>query len=69
MSITGGQRSVMKDYFSVVEVAGILKVSAWVVRNLIKKGELPAFKIGKEYRVNEVELQKYLMGVERAWKK
>lgn len=65
MSITGGQRSVTKDYFSVVEVAGILKVSTWVVRNLIKKNNLPAFKVGKEYRINEVALQKFLMEAEK----
>ena len=69
MSITGGQRSVIKDYFTVDEVAGTLKVSPWVVRSLIKKGELSAFKIGKEYRINELALQKFLMDMEESWKR
>ena len=45
---------------SVSEVAEILKVSNEFVRRLIRQGSIPGRKIGREWRVEESELLKYV---------
>jgi len=47
-----------EEVFTVEEVAGIFKLSRGSVRNLIKKGEIPAIKIGKQYRIPESIVEK-----------
>ena len=55
-----------KDYFTVDEAAGILRVSPRIIReNFIARGKLKAFKVGKEYRINEVELQRFIQELEK----
>jgi len=41
-------------------VAEILDIEPEVVRDLIRKKELPAIKIGKSYRITEADLQDFL---------
>ena len=41
-------------------VAEILDIEPEVIRDLIRKGELYAIKIGKSYRVTEADLQEFL---------
>lgn len=43
-------------YRSVQEVAELLGMSERQVRALIKREDLPAFRFGREYRVNDDEL-------------
>jgi excisionase family DNA binding protein len=45
---------------SVSQVAGRLNVSEPVVLRLIRKGELLAFRVGNEYRIEEEALSAYL---------
>lgn len=45
---------------TVSEVARTLRVSNMTVYRLIKGGELPALRIGKNYRIREVDLDAYL---------
>lgn len=47
-------------FLSTEEVAKILSVKEEVVRDLIRKRELPAVKIGKAYRITEIDLQLFL---------
>jgi excisionase family DNA binding protein len=45
---------------TVAEVAAVLRVSNMTVYRLIKSGELPALRVGKNYRIREPELESYL---------
>ena len=45
---------------TVIEVAEVLRVSNMTVYRLIKSGELPALRVGKNYRIRESELEAFL---------
>jgi excisionase family DNA binding protein len=45
----------------VAEVAGVMRVSTMTVYRLIKSGELPALRVGKNYRIRESEVDRYLL--------
>ena len=45
---------------TVGEVAGTMRVSNMTVYRLIKSGQLPAFRVGKNYRIRESEVNRYL---------
>lgn len=42
------------------EVASVLRVSVEVIRRLLRRGEIPAVRIGRTWRVDEDELQRWL---------
>lgn len=42
------------------EVADLLRVSTMTVYRLIRRGDLPAVKVGRSYRVIQSELDRYL---------
>lgn len=46
-------------FYTVEEVARMFQISKYTVYNLIKRGELKAFKIGNKIRIEEIELEKY----------
>ena len=48
------------------EITEILKVSKLTVYRYIKAGKLPAYKVGRDYRIKQQEFDKFL---ERAKKK
>lgn len=43
------------------EIAKLLKISKLTVYDLIKKGELPSYRVGKQMRVDAVDLEAYKM--------
>lgn len=45
---------------TVGEVAGIMRVSNMTVYRLIKSGQLAAIRVGKNYRIRRVDVDKYL---------
>ena len=45
---------------TVTEVAEVLRVSNMTVYRLIKYGDLPALRVGKNYRIRSAELDAYL---------
>jgi len=45
---------------TVVEVAATMRVSNMTVYRLIKSGDLPALRVGKNYRVRESDVDRYL---------
>ena len=45
---------------TVAEVAGTMRVSNMTVYRLIKAGELPAIRVGKNYRIRESDMDRYL---------
>lgn len=42
------------------EVADLLRVSTMTIYRLIRSGELPAVRVGRNYRVRRAELDAYL---------
>ncbi|MBN2027764.1 MAG: helix-turn-helix domain-containing protein [Actinobacteria bacterium] len=61
--LTGG--SLLGDRFSnklltVNEVANILRVSNMTVYRLVKSGQIPAIRVGKNYRIKESDVNDYL---------
>ena len=51
-----------KPYLTVEEVAELLQISVETVRDYInrKKSKLPAFKIGREWRVRRTDLDRWV---------
>ena len=45
---------------TVAEVADVLRVSNMTVYRLIKAGDLPALRVGKNYRIRESDLATFL---------
>ncbi len=45
---------------TVSEVANAMRVSNMTVYRLIKNGELPAVRVGKNYRLRETDLGRFL---------
>ncbi|MGV6972974.1 substrate-binding domain-containing protein [Bacillus halotolerans] len=45
--------------YTIEEVAGLLKVSKLTVYDLIKKGMIPAYRVGRQMRVDEADLKQY----------
>ncbi|MCA1838836.1 MAG: helix-turn-helix domain-containing protein [Actinomycetota bacterium] len=45
---------------TVVEVATMMRVSNMTVYRLIKSGQLPALKVGKNYRLRSSDVENYL---------
>ncbi len=57
----GKKRPLVGDrLLTVGEVAATMRVSNMTVYRLIKGGELPAIRVGKNYRVRESDVDKYL---------
>ena len=45
---------------TVAEVAGTMRVSNMTVYRLIKSGSLAAIRVGKNYRIREADMDRYL---------
>lgn len=55
------RRSVSGDrLLTVGEVAAVMRVSNMTVYRLIKSGQLPALRVGKNYRIRESDMNHYL---------
>jgi putative molybdopterin biosynthesis protein len=48
--------------YTVEEIANLLKVSKLTVYDLIKKGKIPSFKVGRQMRVNSKDLDLFVSG-------
>ena len=47
-------------FYTTEEVANLLKISAKTVREMIKSKRLEAVRVGKEYRITEEQIRKYI---------
>jgi len=54
------QENITTVAYDVEEVALLLKISYQTVMKLIKKGDIKAVKLGKQYRVPKSEIDKLL---------
>ena len=50
----------INELFTVKEAAELLKTSRVQIRKMIQNGELPAVKVGREYRIPLVCLKEYV---------
>jgi len=48
-----------EQYYSIEEVASMLKVAYLTVYRWVQKGKLKAIKAGKQYRINKKELDSF----------
>lgn len=46
--------------YTIEEVAQLLKVSKLTIYDLVKKGDLPVFRVGRQMRVDRTDLQQYI---------
>lgn len=49
-----------QDFLTPDEVSDLLRVSVYSVRRWIKAGELPAYKVGRMWRIGKTELDAWL---------
>ncbi len=61
MSHQGRGPAADRPLLTVAEVANVLRVSSMTVYRLIHAGELPALRVGKNYRIRSEELDRYLV--------
>ena len=55
-----GNAHARATYLTVNEVADLLRLSPMTVYRLINKGELPAVRIGKSFRLREDDVDTYI---------
>ena len=60
MALSGARGFGSDRLMTVAEVAATMRVSNMTVYRLIKAGDLPALRVGKNYRVRESDVEKYL---------
>jgi len=48
------------EYYTVDEIAQKLRVKVYTVREWIRKKELPAYKVGRDYRVKREDYEEFL---------
>ena len=51
-----------KDWLSVAEICVYLDFSTYVVTGLLRGGDLPAVKVGREWRVARTDFEAWLNG-------
>lgn len=51
---------ITKDWLSVADIAGYLGVSDYVVATTLRRGDLPAVKVGREWRVAKMDFEAWL---------
>lgn len=49
-----------QSFLTPQEVSDLLRVSVYTVRRWIKEGDLPAYKVGRLWRIRKVDLDKWL---------
>jgi excisionase family DNA binding protein len=59
--VAGPQTFVTGGLVTVAEVAAAMRVSNMTVYRLIKSGELPALRVGKNYRLRETDVERFLV--------
>lgn len=49
-----------KQFYTLKQVAEILSVNPFTIRREIKRGNLRAMKVGKDYRIDALDLEAYV---------
>ncbi len=53
-------QSATNSFLTPRDVSSLLQVSVYTVRRWIKEGELPAYKVGRLWRIDKVDLDQWL---------
>jgi len=53
-----------KEFYTAQELAETLQVNIMTIYRYIKAGKLKAYKIGKEFRIDQVEFERFLNNAE-----
>jgi len=59
-TITNNEAEDMPDMLTIAEVAKYLKLHELTVRRLAREGELPAFKVGRQWRIKRNLLESWI---------
>lgn len=59
-SSSGGVSITTPVFHTTNEVADLLKVHVKTIREMIKSGRLQAVRVGKEYRITEDQVRRYI---------
>jgi len=62
MSTLSANLAEKQSFLTPQEVSGLLRVSTQTVRRWIKEGRLPAYKVGRAWRIKEDDLNRWLDG-------
>jgi len=49
-----------KDWLSVADICEYMDVSPFVVTRVLRSGELPAVKMGREWRISRIDFEDWL---------
>lgn len=52
-----------KEFYKAEDIAELLEVNIMTIYRYIKAGRLKAYKIGREFRIDKVEFNKFLSSV------
>ena len=58
--LQAGRKRADSGKLTVTELAQYLKISRSMIYRLLKRGELPGFKIGSDWRFNAEEIDRWL---------
>ncbi|TWH51614.1 helix-turn-helix domain-containing protein [Sporomusa sp. KB1] len=47
-------------YYTAEEVAALLKITRFTVYKMINRGELPGYRIGREFRIEAADLDAFI---------
>jgi excisionase family DNA binding protein len=50
-------------FLTLEEAAVLLQVSKRTLHRMVQRSELPAFKVGRQWRINESHLSKWMQGL------
>lgn len=50
----------MTKLYTTEEISKILQYDVQTIRRLIREGKISAYKVGREYRIEEKDFKKYL---------
>lgn len=54
------QVNIDKEWLTVADVCEYMDVSTFVVTSMLRSGEVPAVKVGREWRVSKLDFEKWI---------
>ena len=51
---------IAKEWLSVADISGYMDVSSYVVTGVLRSGDLPAVKFGREWRVARIDFENWI---------
>ncbi len=60
MSVLTASPAEHQSFLTPQEVSDLLRVSVYTVRRWIKEGDLPAYKVGRGWRISESDIDAWL---------